>query len=89
MFIARYILTFLLTPCFCFVAITVIESTEGFCEHVDTTCKKENICRTCDTFGGMGGKCTEIDYFPNATVAEYGMVDQDVDQIMMEIYTRG
>lgn len=65
------------------------ESTEGFCEHVDTTCKKENICRTCDTFGGMGGKCTEIDYFPNATVAEYGMVDQDVDQIMMEIYTRG
>jgi cathepsin X len=65
------------------------ESTEGFCEHVDTTCKRENICRTCDTFGGMGGKCTEIDYFPNATVAEYGIVDQDVDQIMLEIYTRG
>jgi len=65
------------------------ESTEGFCEHVDTTCKKDNICRTCDTFGGMGGKCTEIDYFPNATVAEYGMVDQDVDKIMTEIYTRG
>jgi len=65
------------------------ESTEGFCGHVDTTCKKENICRTCDTFGGMGGKCTEIDYFPNATVAEYGMVEEDVDQIMLEIYTRG
>jgi cathepsin X len=65
------------------------ESTEGFCESVDTTCKKENICRTCDTFGGMGGKCTEIDYFPNATVAEYGMIDQDVDKIMTEIYTRG
>jgi len=65
------------------------ESTEGFCPHLDTTCKKDNICRTCDTFGGMGGKCTEIDYFPNATVAEYGMVDEDVDEIMTEIYTRG
>jgi cathepsin X len=65
------------------------ESTEGFCQHVDTTCKMENICRTCDTFGGLGGKCTEIDYFPNATVAEYGMIDQDIDQIMLEIYTRG
>ena len=65
------------------------ESTEGFCQHVDTTCEKKNICRTCDTFGGMGGKCTEIDYFPNATVAEYGMIDQDVDKIMTEIYARG
>lgn len=65
------------------------ESTEGFCPHVDTTCKKENICRTCDTFGGMGGKCTEIDYFPNATVAEYGMIDNDIDAIMSEIYARG
>lgn len=65
------------------------ESTEGFCPHVDTTCKKENICRTCDTFGGMGGKCTEIDFFPNATVAEYGTVENDADQIMAEIYTRG
>ena len=37
----------------------------------------------------MGGKCTAIDYFPNATVAEYGIVNQDVDEIMMEIYTRG
>lgn len=66
-----------------------VESTEGFCPHVDTTCRKDNICRTCDTFGGMGGKCTEIDYFPNATVAEYGMVDNDVEAIMAEIYTRG
>jgi cathepsin X len=66
------------------------ESTEGFCQSVDTTCKKENICRTCDTFGGLGGKCTEIDYFPNATVAEYGTVAEgDVDAIMSEIYTRG
>jgi cathepsin X len=66
------------------------ESTEGFCQHVDTTCKKENICRTCDTFGGMGGKCTEIDYFPNATIAEYGIIEsQNINEIMSEIITRG
>merc|ERR1712161_35107 len=53
------------------------DSTEGFCGQGDTTCKKSNICRTCDTFGGMGGKCTEIDYFPNATVAEYGIINND------------
>lgn len=65
------------------------ESTEGFCPHVDTTCNKVNTCRTCDTFGGMGGKCSEIDFFPNATVAEYGMVDNNADHIMSEIFTRG
>lgn len=66
------------------------ESTEGFCQSVDTTCKKENICKTCDTFGGMGGTCTHIDYFPNATVAEYGMVESgNIDAIMAEIYARG
>mmetsp|Transcript_30772 Transcript_30772/g.51144 ORF Transcript_30772/g.51144 Transcript_30772/m.51144 type:complete len:311 (-) Transcript_30772:89-1021(-) len=48
------------------------ESTEGFCKHVDTSCTAENTCKTCDTFGGMGGKCTEIDVMPNATIAEYG-----------------
>jgi len=66
------------------------ESTEGFCQNLDTTCKKENICRTCDTFGMLGGKCTEIDHFPNATVAEYGMIEEgDVNAIMSEIYARG
>jgi cathepsin X len=65
------------------------DSTEGFCPHVDTSCKKENICRTCDTFGGLGGKCTEIDFFPNATVAEYGIVENNVHHIMAEIYARG
>jgi hypothetical protein len=36
----------------------------------------------------MGGACTEIDYFPNATVAEYGMIDMDdtvVEKIMTEM----
>jgi len=72
------------------------ESTEGFCPKIDTTCSAINTCKTCDTFGGMGGKCTEIDYFPNATVAEYGLIDynpQDLDgnthKIMSELYSRG
>ena len=53
------------------------ESTEGFCPHVDTTCSAANTCRTCDTFAGMGGACSEIDFFPNATVAEYGSYSLD------------
>jgi cathepsin X len=72
------------------------DSSEGFCDHIDTTCSASNTCKTCDTFGGMGGKCTEIDYFPNATVAEYGQIDYDEDEpdavvaaIMSEIYARG
>jgi cathepsin X len=72
------------------------ESTDGFCGMIDTSCTAANTCKTCDTFGGMGGKCTEIDYFPNATVAEYGMIDYDpndkdatVHKIMSEIYARG
>ena len=72
------------------------DSSEGFCDHVDTSCSAANTCKTCDTFGGMGGQCTEIDFFPNATVAEYGLIDFDQDdiegsvhKIMAEIYARG
>ena len=36
------------------------DSREGFCKHVDTTCSAANTCRTCDTFAGMGGACTEV-----------------------------
>ena len=61
----------------------------------DTTCSGINTCKTCDTFGGMGGKCTEIDYFPNATIAEYGTYSyltsgsSTAQKIMAEIYARG
>jgi cathepsin X len=71
------------------------ESKEGFCEYVDTTCSGINTCKTCDTFGGMGGKCTEIDYFPNATIEEYGTYSymssggSAAHKIMAEIYARG
>jgi len=71
------------------------ESTEGFCPHVDTTCSAINTCKTCDTFGGMGGKCTEIDIMPNATIAEYGTYSYlsnpsgIVHALQSEIYARG
>jgi len=71
------------------------ESTEGICQHVDTTCSAANTCKTCDTFAGMGGACTEIDYFPNATIAEFGTYSilsapTDIEhRIKAEIYARG
>lgn len=36
------------------------DSTEGFCQHVDTTCNKMNTCRTCNTFSQYGGTCVEV-----------------------------
>lgn len=69
------------------------DSSDGFCKHVDTTCTPMNTCKTCNTFTENGGTCTEIDVFPNATIAEYGTYDlfsQDrVHKIMAEIFARG
>ncbi len=73
------------------------ESTEGFCQHVDTTCTPENICRTCGGFLSMGAaECTAIIDYPHATVAEYGVIGQGVTDwkkmatmIKKEVYTRG
>merc|ERR1719384_468190 len=65
------------------------ESREGFCEQVDTTCNAMNTCRTCSTFKAYGGFCSQLDYFPNATIHEYGTTANDYRQIMAEIYARG
>lgn len=69
------------------------DSTEGFCSYVDTTCSKPNQCRTCSTFASMGGSCSEIDYFPNSTIAEYGTYNlmswNHIHKIKSEIYSRG
>ena len=71
------------------------ESSEGFCKYVDTSCNAENTCKTCDTFAGMGGKCSEIDYYPNATISEYGTYSilsaptEIVHRLKSEIYARG
>lgn len=65
------------------------DSYEGFCDVVDSTCTKLNTCKTCSTFSDEGGSCTEIDEYPNATIAEYGIISLDVQAIQAEIYARG
>jgi cathepsin X len=65
------------------------ESKEGLCKHGNYECSAINTCRTCSTFSEMGGFCSEIDVFPNATVAEYGVVPNDPNKLMAEIYRRG
>jgi len=64
------------------------ESFEGKCKAGDYTCNSYNTCRTCSTFTELGGFCSQIDYFPNVTVAEYGTVSGE-HAMMAEIYARG
>lgn len=70
-----------------YIACSTDSSEEGFCAHVDATCSPLNTCRTC----WPGEPCAAVNFFPNATVAEYGMY-QDPDNlfaILAEIYVRG
>ena len=62
------------------------ESVEGFCKSVDTTCNAFNTCRTCMHGSNL---CSEIKRFPNASVAEYGFIENDVEAIQAEIFARG
>ena len=64
------------------------ESKEGFCPHVDTSCKAINIARTCGSFSQEGGPCTGIGNFPNAQVKEYGSISGK-SAMMKEIFSRG
>jgi cathepsin X len=64
------------------------DSSEEACKSRDYTCKPSNICRTCSTFTSMGGTCKEIDYYPNATISEHGLVFGHT-HVMKEIYERG
>ena len=66
------------------------ESTEGSCgqKNADYTCSAMNTCRTCSTFADMGGFCSALDVFPNASIAEYGIVSGE-EAIMAEVYARG
>lgn len=68
------------------------DSTDGFCDQIDTTCSKINTCRTCD----HSGNCYALDIFPNATIAEYGTYSYYTggfgavaQKIKAEIYARG
>jgi cathepsin X len=66
------------------------ESTEGSCAAPgnDYTCSAVNTCRTCSTFSDMGGFCSALDTFPNATIGEYGVISGE-EAIMAEVYARG
>ena len=64
------------------------DSSEKACKGRDYTCKPTNICRTCSTFSYLGGKCKEITYYPNATVADYGRV-HGYRAMQQEIYENG
>lgn len=64
---------------------------------MDTTCTDDsrnmNTCRTCGGFTEDGGGCSALNYFPNATVAEYGLVGGSTDaervlRIKTEVMTR-
>jgi cathepsin X len=68
------------------------ESTDGFCQHVDTQCSAMNTCRTCD----HSGKCSAVEIFPNASIAEYGTYSYYTggfgavaEKIKAEIFARG
>lgn len=61
------------------------ESREGFCPHADTTCKAQNIARTCGTFGEP---CVGLDHYPNATISDYGSIS-GMSAMQKEIFNRG
>jgi len=63
------------------------ESQEGFCPQAKENwrCTPANTCRTCPTFGEP---CENINMFPNATIAEFGNIQGEME-IMKEIYARG
>jgi cathepsin X len=64
------------------------DSAEIACLYGDYTCKPANICRTCSTFTKLGGKCREINYYPNATISSYGKVS-GYRNMQQEIYNNG
>ena len=67
------------------------DSQEGFCPYIDSTCQAENICRTCESDNPKSnGECSAVENFPNATIAEYGVIASgDIHAIQAEILARG
>jgi len=64
------------------------ESKEGFCPHVDTTCKPINVARTCGSFSKEGGPCSGLVQYPNVSISEYGSIS-GAEALMKEIHARG
>jgi len=73
------------------------DSPYGFCPYLNTTCSPQNTCKTCSmkivpSLHPFGQVCRQIDYFPNATIDEYGVIklnNDSVYQIKAEILARG
>jgi len=64
------------------------DSKEGFCGNANWKCNAANVARTCSTFTESGGACKGLSHYPNATVAEYGVVS-GADDMAKEIFARG
>merc|ERR1719399_686231 len=64
------------------------ESSIGICKNMDWSCTAENIAKTCSTFPAMGGTCTGLAKYPNATISEYGSIS-GADAMAKEIFARG
>lgn len=64
------------------------DSLEGFCQHVDTSCKPENVARTCGGYAQEAGPCSGLAHFPNLTISDYGSISGR-QAMMKEIYHRG
>jgi len=64
------------------------DSKEGFCPHVDTTCKPINVARTCGSFSQEGGPCTGLSQYPNISISAYGSISGP-KHMMREIFHRG
>lgn len=64
------------------------DSHYGICKYVDWSCRPMNIARTCSTFPSNGGDCKGLQWYPNATIAEYGTVS-GAENMMTEIQARG
>jgi len=64
------------------------DSKEGFCPHVDSTCKPSNVARTCGSFSQEGGPCHGLSNYPNITISSYGSIT-GADAMMKEIFARG
>ena len=66
-----------------------IDSKEKGCDDKHMfECTSTNICKTCDTFSAMGGTCSPILQYPNATIDSYGSVRGSTN-MMTEIYKNG
>ena len=63
------------------------ESTEGTAREAVTTCTPMNTAERAARLSDCGF-CSALSTFPNATVAEYGMISGE-KEIMAEIYARG